>query len=248
MFPRIASGLHLAMGVTFALAVSTAVASCSFGPADECNAGDDHCEGTAIMRCDTCHEIGCSWRWTLPTDCALSGAVCVNAHNSLFCAVSATPDPRCGTVAGYCDGDQIVECWSGYRSGVVDCAASGSACTESGKVPQCVKSPDPPDPRCSGAAQGFCSGSTRFACRGGSATAAEQCEHACVEGVLGVATCVLSDVPDPGCAPDAGVYTGAYCRGTSKVTCSYGYAVEVKPCASCVRAGLFADCTGPDGG
>jgi len=87
----------------------------------------------------TCQD-GYPTPYTTTGACA-SGTVCVAAGGSVFCALSADPDPACaGTSApavAVCSGQDQVECEQGYALSRTACA-SGTTCASVGGAPMCM--------------------------------------------------------------------------------------------------------------
>lgn len=235
--------------------------SCVHGH-DECDYGDDHCDGSNLVTCEPpCAEVGCgrSWR-TQPC-----GGACVSPlpHQPL-CVLSTQPDPRCEGVVGYCDGDSPVACNSGFATSRIDCAEQQLHCAP---LPhggaQCALS-GAPDPRCIPDVVDqiqVCDGSMLLTCREGYLFRVEACRRVCVAPNPGYAFCALSSEPDPACERRLqDMNYSFFCRENALAYCTdNNYVGEHQHCmddtceeqnalASCVSRAGDADAGSPDAG
>jgi len=199
------------------LPVLALIALCSIAGCarDECDYGEDHCEGTERLHCEetSCHTPDCAkhLQWSYEP-CAVA---CVEQPSTEpFCAVSDEPDPRCGeheqgsgSDQGYCDGAVAVACWFGFAKSHTDCRDSGNECAvDPWGSATCVVSATP-DPRCDAVAQAtagrdLCDGSQLLSCAGSYVQSVRECPNACVSTRPGWAFCAASTEPDPRCEDD----------------------------------------------
>lgn len=129
---------------------------------------------------------------TSAMDCG-SGATCADSTCGPVCAASATPEPRCATSQGFCDGDSLVGCTCGLAGARQLCGAG--QCIARGFEAFCALSPTV-DPRCGDPGQqvsGFCADNTGF-----------NCQYGFVVGTIGCGSFTCSSHPGASPSCDSG--------------------------------------------
>ena len=136
--------------VSSALFVLVLVPAC-FGSCDECQLGDERCEGSKRLVCEHrgCHTPGC-----VPADRWKSEAcehACLELDGEALCVLSIEPDQHCaGDVHKHCEGGRVIECDRGLGREGPDCSAQGQVCVETQDSAQCTLFAEP-DPGCQAA-------------------------------------------------------------------------------------------------
>jgi hypothetical protein len=162
------------------------------GSKNECDFGDDRCDGAVARRCGVQYSSTSAPRVWKFEDCGLQGKVCVlcSPEYGAQCAAGDRLDSRCDQERAYCDGNLRVSCDDCAESHKEACGAlfcvrthMGTSATENSAI--CALAPTR-DSRCPAVPLGapaeptfYCDGSRLVRCLDGYATDALDCPKGC---------------------------------------------------------------------
>lgn len=132
---------------------------------DECDVGDDRCDGTVRTYCHERPDATLSTYELATEDCALKGLTCGVGEGHAVCALSSSPDPRCSSPGWFqgCDGTVRTLCLYGLLVVETECADQGFVCAPVTR-PNGTACIDPND-RCFGTVSGwYCDGDDAYVC------------------------------------------------------------------------------------
>ena len=130
--------LSLCIVGSLSLLCALSLGSSGCSSPDECDLGAARCDGNTAW---VCGQVDDATRtiW-IKIDCG--SRTCVVLPNEAFCAISATPDPRCVEPSTpTCDGQVLVDCHVGFAARETTCTEAcislddtGDFCQETGQV------------------------------------------------------------------------------------------------------------------